>query len=91
MYVFNYWHYFFVNVLGINFLPLVIKYEGFDWFNVLGRKGNEWHLCYSRYINKTETEDAFEVIGKSRYLLFLKMLRTLWRNRDKIEFTIDSY
>lgn len=91
MYFLTYWHYFFINIFGVNFLPLCIKYNGLEWFNVLGKKDDEWYLCYSRYINNFNTEDAFEVIGKKRYFVFLKMLHILWKNRDKIEFTIDSY
>lgn len=91
MYFFNYWHYFFVNILGINFLPLCIKYNDVEWFSVLGKNDNEWYLCYSRYITNSTTEDAFGVVSKRKYFVFLKMLHVLWKNRNKIEFTIDSY
>ena len=87
----NYWHYFFVNLCGFNFVPNIITYNGFEWFNVLSYEEGQWYLVYSRFVNKTETEVAFEVMGKSRYKVFLKMVRVLWKNRKNVDFIIDNY
>lgn len=88
---FKYWHYFFVNLFGLNFIPRIVNYDGYEWFSVLTKEEDGWHLSYSRFIEKFNTEELVDIVSKCKYVVFLKVVHWLWKWRKKIDFTIDSY
>ena len=92
MIYFKFLYYLLINILGFNMLPIVVRYNNIIWFNALAKDNNgDYHLCYSKFVNNTETEDIFEVVDKSEYKVFMKMLKVLWKHRKNLNFKIDIF
>ena len=91
-------HYFLVNLLYLEILPVTIllKKNGYEYYSCVYHDANQnkgiWVAMYSKLIKReTDTEILIEVKSRYRYILFLKMVFALWKIRDNIEITIDNY
>lgn len=91
-------HYFLVNLLYLEILPVTIllKKNGYEYYSCVYHDANQnkgiWVAMYSTLIKKeTDTEILIEVKSKYRYILFLKMVFALWKIKDSIIITIDNY
>ena len=91
-------HYFLVNLLYLEILPVTIllKKNGYEYYSCVYQDTNQnkgrWVAMYSTLIKReTDTEILIEVKSKYRYILFLKMVFALWKIKDSIIITIDNY
>ena len=84
-------HYGLCCLFGGRCLPRIIECNGVEWFSVCGYDKGQWFMSYSRHIEKTVTEELIEVRCKYKYFVYFRMLYRLWKMRDNIFFTIDSF
>jgi len=77
-----------LNLLGLNRLPVAIKYNNMKWDLHLAQTKDGWMLMYIRFIQMNEgmmREDLINVVNKSKYKCYLQMLNRLWHMSDDIE------
>ena len=91
-------HYFLVNLLYLEILPVTIllKKNGYEYYSCVYHDANQnkgiWVAMYSKLIKReTNIEILIEVKSRYRYILFLKMVFALWKIKDSIIITIDNY
>ena len=80
---------FLYNVFGANFLPSIINYNNVSWFETVVYDGENWEICYFRYVEKAKKELLFRVLTKKRYIAYMAMLRILWKNRKHLNFSLE--
>lgn len=90
-------HYFLVNLLYLEILPVMIllrKNEHEYYSCIYHQSDGVWVADYSKLMKRGEIDGGeilIEVKSKYRYILFLKMVFALWKIKDSIIITIDNY